>query len=179
MVKNARNPKILHLATRGFFLTEEEEAPTLLRRYENPLLRSGLVFAGANHADEVTYGDDGVLTALEISGMALHGTYLVALTACETDIGETRTEEGVYGLRRSFALAGAKNLLISLWPASDKSAINQITTFYKHLANMPPVKALRRAQLDAISYLKKIYNGAAPPVLWAPFMLQGAGALQN
>ena len=103
----------------------------------------------------------------------------MALTACETDIGEARTEEGVYALRRAFALAGAKNLLVNLWPAGDKSAIDQMTTFYKHLENMPPVKALRRAQLDAIGKLKKIYNGAAPPVLWAQFMLQGAGALQN
>ena len=153
-VKNSRNPKILHLATRRFFLMEEAHA--LTGRYENPLVRSGLAFAGANHANEVTFGDDGVLTSLEISGLALHGTELAVLSACETGAVEKQTGEGVFSLRRAFALAGARNLLACLWPVSAEISVQQMTSFYKHLEDMPPAKALRQTQLDAIENLKKI-----------------------
>ena len=178
-IKNNRRPKTIHFATRGFFLTDADEDLSPLNRYENPLLRSGLALTGANNANDVTFGDDGILTSLEISGMSLYGTDLVVLSASETEVNETQADEGVFGLRRSFALAGAKNLLINLWPVNQEAVIPQMTSFYKHLKNMPPAKALRRAQLDSIETLKKIYGGEAPPALWGSFVLHGAGALQN
>jgi CHAT domain-containing protein/Flp pilus assembly protein TadD len=211
-VKYARSPRILHLATHGFFLQDEEidlcgrmrgvtvvknerseentlcektrgvtvvkgEKPAPPKRYENPLVRSGLAFAGANKASEITEGDDGILTALEITGMDLYGTELVVLSACDTGVGEIKTGEGVFGLRRAFALAGAKNLLMSLWPVSDEITANQMKTFYQKLQTMPTAEALRQAQLETIKELKAQYNGIAPPGLWAPFILQGAHAL--
>jgi len=178
-VKNNLRPKTIYFATRGFFLVDADEDLSPLSRYENPLLRSGLAFTGANNANDVTFGDDGILTSLEISGMSLYGTDLVVLSASETEVNETQADEGVFGLRRSFSLAGAKNLLINLWPVNREVFIPQMTNFYKHLKNMPPAKALRRAQLDSIDALKKIYGGKAPPVLWGSFILHGAGALQN
>jgi len=196
-VKAARSPRILHLATHGFFLADEEldleqgtrrgllegalavrpRAPT--KRYENPLVRAGLAFAGANQAARVTDGDDGILTALEVSSMDLAGTELVVLSACDTGVGEVKTGEGVFGLRRAFALAGAKNLLMSLWPVSDEITANQMKAFYQNLQKLPPSEALRQAQLETIQQLKAIaiYGGTAPPGLWAPFILQGAQAL--
>jgi CHAT domain-containing protein len=194
-VKAARSPRILHLATHGFFLQDEELQPDLdtrggflrpsfpverrgpSRRYENPLLRSGLALAGANNAAQVTEGDDGLLTALEITGMDLYGTDLVVLSACETALGEVKTGEGVFGLRRAFALAGAKNLLMSLWPVNDETTANQMKAFYQNLQTLPPAEALRQAQLETITELKADYGGIAPPALWAPFILQGAQAL--
>ena len=211
-VKSARSPRILHLATHGFFLQDEEIDPcgetrgvtvvkkatpdekalcekargvTVVKqeklapskRYENPLVRSGLAFAGANHASEITEGDDGILTALEITGMDLYGTELVVLSACDTGVGEVKTGEGVFGLRRAFALAGAKNLLMSLWAVDDETTANQMKAFYRNLQKLPPAEALRQAQLATIAELKTKYNGAAPPGLWAPFILQGAQAL--
>ena len=148
------------------------------KRYENPLVRSGLAFAGANHASEVTKGEDGILTALEVSGLDLYGTDLVVLSACETGVGEIKNGEGVFGLRRAFALAGAKNLMMSLWPVSDEITARQMITFYKNLQKLPPAKALRQAQLQTIKELKAKY-GFAPIVLWAPFILQGAEAFNN
>ena len=195
-IKKSKSPRIMHLATHGFFLKDEEIAlsndtrglsivdlgpdkgiKNYAKRYENPLVRSGLAFAGANHASEVTKGEDGILTALEVSGLDLYGTDLVVLSACETGVGEIKNGEGVFGLRRAFALAGAKNLMMSLWPVSDEITARQMITFYKNLQKLPPAKALRQAQLQTIKELKAKY-GFAPIVLWAPFILQGAKAFK-
>ena len=194
-VKTARSPRILHLATHGFFLPDDESALDAVKfgglpdrgitvvprpaakRYENPLVRSGLAFAGANHATGITDGDDGILTALEITGMDLYGTELVVLSACDTGVGEIKTGEGVFGLRRAFALAGAKNLLMSLWEVSDDVTARQMKAFYQNLQKLPKAEALRQAQLETIKELKAEYGGLAPPGLWAPFILQGAQAL--
>jgi CHAT domain-containing protein len=194
-VKTARSPRILHLATHGFFLPDDESALDAVKlgglpdrgitvvprptgkRYENPLVRSGLAFAGANHATGITDGDDGILTALEITGMDLYGTELVVLSACDTGVGEIKTGEGVFGLRRAFALAGAKNLLMSLWEVSDEVTARQMKVFYQNMQKLPKAEALRQAQLETIKELKAQYDGMAPPGLWAPFILQGAQAL--
>jgi thymidine phosphorylase len=115
-VRAVRSPKILHLATHGFFLENEEIfLPTTLSIPDsdppvpiemNPMVRSGLALAGANHAQEITRGDDGLLTALEVTSMDLRGTDLVVLSACETGRGKVQVGEGVYGLRRALVLAG-------------------------------------------------------------------------
>ena len=202
VVKAARSPRVLHLATHGFFLQDklisletslrgvqltmgspQMGAPlpagpmdlVLPQRYENPLVRSGLALAGANHAGEITDGEDGILTALEITGMDLHGTDLVVLSACDTALGTVQNGEGVFGLRRAFSLAGAKNLLMSLWAVDDEVTADQMKAFYQNLRMLPPAEALRQTQLATIRRLKA-HDGVANPGLWAPFILQGAYA---
>ncbi len=194
-VKASHSPRILHLATHGFFLSDEvialdsgapkgslkrgrsgKKKGTASTRYENPLLRSGLALAGANFAGNTMEGDDGLLTALEIAGLNLWGTELVALPVCETGVGKVQNGEGVFALRRAFALAGAKNLLMSLWSTGDEVTARQLKAFYRKLHTLPPAEALRQAQLESIRELKAKY-GVPPPGLWAPFILQGARAL--
>ncbi|MFC1580144.1 tetratricopeptide repeat protein [Thermodesulfobacteriota bacterium] len=183
-VLNVRRPKTLHLATHGFFLKDQDVVPAntdrrpssksiLPRGFENPLVRSGLAFAQANNAAKAQTSDDGLLTALEVSGMDLHGTELVTLSACETGVGEVKAGEGVFGLRRAFALSGARNLMMSLWPVSDSITAEQMKSFYRFYGKgTPPAEALRKAQLETIATLRKRF-GAAPASLWAPFILQG------
>ena len=124
-LKQVTAPKILHIATHGFFLTDnsteanakDTRSINAKTKIENPLLRSGLALAGANlHKSD---NEDGILTALEASGLNLWGTKLVTLSACDTGIGEVKNGEGVYGLRRAFVLAGTESLVMSLWPVSD------------------------------------------------------------
>jgi CHAT domain-containing protein len=144
--------------------------------YENPLVRSGLALAGANRAAEAGPGDDGILTALEISGMDLRGTELVVLSACDTALGDIEVGEGVFGLRRAFTLAGARILMMSLWPVQDDVTVQQMKDFYTTLGRMPSAEALREAQLATIRELRA-REGIADPSLWAPFIVQGAGVL--
>jgi tetratricopeptide (TPR) repeat protein/CHAT domain-containing protein len=182
-VKNAKSPRILHLATHGFFLKDSEISAnqnfkelSQTGNFLNPLIRSGLVLAGANRTSNISNEDDGILTALEISGMDLFGTELVVLSACQTGVGDIHVGEGVFGLRRSFMLAGAQNLVMSLWPVHDATTLRQMKTFYQNLNNFSSAEALRQAQLQTIRDLKAEY-GSAPAWLWAPFILQGPHSL--
>lgn len=167
-----RRPSILHLATHGFFVSHSRN-PSLDRR-ENVLLRSGLAVAGANSFHATLSHMDGLLTADEVSGMDLQNTDLVVLSACQTGVGEAKNGEGVYGLRRAFSVAGAKNLVMSLWRVSDEWTARQMIAFYKHYSEgKAPVDALRAAQLEMISKLRHS-GGEAFPILWAAFIVQGA-----
>jgi len=190
----AKRPRVMHLATHGFFLKDQPTLtykgtrgfvalnndsswPTvsLPKGYENPLVRSGLAFAGANRSENAKRPrlNDGLLTALEVTAMDLHGTDLVTLSACETGIGEIRSGEGVFGLRRAFSLAGAKHLVMSLWSVSDDITATQMRNFYQAYGQgTPPAKAMRQAQLDTITQLRQS-KGIAAPALWAPFIVQG------
>ncbi|MCU1265893.1 MAG: tetratricopeptide repeat protein [Acidobacteria bacterium] len=167
-------PRVLHIATHGFFLGEPATVNNLTRSINatpnvtNPLLRSGLALAGANRHN-VGGDDDGILTALEASNLNLWGTKLVVLSACDTGVGEVRNGEGVYGLRRAFVIAGAESLVMSLWPISDYSTRVLMTNYYKNLKqDMGRGEALRRVQLDM---LKR--NPSLHPFYWANFIQSG------
>jgi CHAT domain-containing protein len=163
-LQSVRAPRILHIASHGFFLDDSA------RDAGNPLLRSGLALAGANLTHD---GErDGILTALEASGLDLWGTQLVTLSACDTGIGEVRNGEGVYGLRRAFVLAGAETLVMSLWPVSDYIARDTIVGYYTGLrAGLGRGDALRQAKL---ALLRRANRGH--PFYWAGFIQSGEWA---
>ncbi len=173
-LKQVVAPKILHIATHGFFLQDSETDKSGKAitdpNTSNPLLRSGLALAGANQRKN---GDDnGILTALEASGLNLWGTKLVVLSACDTGLGEVRNGEGVYGLRRAFVMAGAESLLMSLWSVSDSVTRELMTNYYKNLKQgMGRGASLRRVQLEM---LKK--KGGEHPFYWAAFIQSGEWA---
>jgi CHAT domain-containing protein len=182
-VKQVNAPKVLHLATHGFFLSEQggiatgPVAPTSTRsinansKIANPLLRSGLALANANLRDR-DGADDGILTALEASGLNLWGTKLVVLSACDTGVGEVRNGEGVYGLRRAFVLAGAESLVMSLWPVSDYTTRELMTHYYQNLKKgVGRGEALRLVQLDMLRRDPKLH-----PFYWANFIQSGEWA---
>ncbi len=197
VVKGIRSPHILHLATHGFFLEAQDrsewlegagaERGLLLTEFpqrpasppekiENPLLRSGLALAGANYLGEgsVEEGvDDGILTALEVSGLPLWGTDLVVLSACETGLGETRRGEGVFGLRRAFQLAGARTVVMSLWSVPDEETASLMTDFYRRMnAGEGKARALQEASLGLMRERREKF-GAAHPFYWGAFVSVG------
>lgn len=186
-VKALHGPEALHIATHGFFKGEPQSMEgntralelesaniantdrgpkTLQVPMENPLLRSGLAMTGANLRSGA---EDGLLTALEVSGMDLWGTKLVVLSACETGLGDVSVGEGVYGLRRALAIAGAQTILMSLWAVDDEATRDLMIGYYRQMANGEGrVEALRTAQLGILRT-----KGRAHPFYWAAFLASG------
>ena len=166
-LKQANRPRVLHIATHGFFLTDQpQELPSsnrLLRgtfdtldgsplpaRWENPLLRSGLLLAGVKQGRSGP-NENGVLTALETAGLDLWGTKLVVLSACETGLGDVKGGAGVYGLRRALVLAGSETQVMSLWKVSDAGTRDLMVAYYTRLQKEEGrAEALRQVQLSML-----------------------------
>ena len=174
-VIHVQSPKILHLATHGFFL--EDQVPSLYAQavvdetqaidLENPLLRSGLAFTGF---DPKTKQFGGALTALEVSRMNLLGTRLVVLSACQTGVGKVTNGDGVHGLRRSFFIAGAQSLVMSLWNVDDRGTYALMRGYYSQLLREGAGRreALRKTQLTMLK--TETYRH---PHYWAGFFQSG------
>ena len=186
VLTQARRPELLHIGTHGYFFPDVKpefetnpEASRLIRlmdrpipvekvRQENPLLRSYLFFAGANHSEKNTK-NDGILTALEASSLNLWGTKLVVLSACDTGLGDVRNGDGVYGLRRALVLAGSESQMVSLWPVSDTATRELMTRYYQLLkAGEGRSAALRQIRLEFLKNPKR-----QQPFYWASFILSG------
>ncbi len=185
VVEQASSPRVLHLATHGFFLADQhnksgrsglgESKPSGL---EDPMLRSGLYFAGADRTlagKPTTQGEDnGVLTAMEAGNLNLHGTELVVLSACNTGQGDVKNGEGVFGLRRAFEEAGVQEVLMSLWSVPDEETLELMNRFYaKWLSGMETHKALKEAQLEMREKVKATHDGKDLPYYWGAFVLVG------
>ncbi|MFN9802808.1 MAG: CHAT domain-containing protein [Bacteroidota bacterium] len=134
------------------------------------LERSGLVFAGANHP-HTNPADDGYLTAAEATAMDLEGTELVTLSACETALGGLRSGEGVYGLQRALAVAGARSSLLSLWKVDDDLTALFMEEYYKRLkAGEGRADALRQTQ----AWFRNERSSTLRDVrVWGAFQLSG------
>lgn len=177
--------KILHLATHGFYITKSEmdnfkkidflslDSMNIDDIEDKELVRSGLLFAGANHtleSDGVIPEDvdDGILTSLEVASLDLIGLDLVVLSACQTAQGDL-TDDGVIGLQRGFKKAGAHSILMSLWKVNDEATQILMTQFYKNLTSG---KSKRESLISAQKYLRMYNNGIySAPEYWAAFIL--------
>ncbi|NEQ22049.1 MAG: CHAT domain-containing protein [Microcoleus sp. SIO2G3] len=138
-----------------------------IRPTENPLLRSGLALAGANPRQ--SGNEDGILTASEAAGLNLSGTKLVVLSACKTGLGDVQNGEGVYGLRRAFAIAGAESQLMSLWAVNDYRTNQLMVNYYQRLKNnVGRSDALRQTQLEMLQKPESQH-----PYYWAAFIPSG------
>ncbi|MBD79239.1 MAG: hypothetical protein CL840_09990 [Crocinitomicaceae bacterium] len=173
-VKNMESPRVFHVATHGFFMAESKKQEQTGREdiADNPLLRSGLLFTGAGEllANNNIYDfnkKDGILTAYEAMNLNLDNTELVVLSACETGRGEIESGEGVYGLQRSFLVAGADNVVMTLFKVNDKITQELMNDFYSHwLAG----ESKRSAFQEAKKRIKKKYE---KPIYWGSFMMIG------
>jgi CHAT domain-containing protein len=196
------SPRVLHLATHGVFLPEVEfgkQTNPLLRSGEspkvvlqNPMYRSFLALTGAERTLRAWSGgkpppmeNDGVVTAEEVGGLKLNGTWLVVLSACETGSGEARAGEGVMGLRRGFVQAGAQNLLMTLWPVLDQFPVKILVSgdpaagiegFYAaadRTHNAP--EALAEVQRSWLVKLRKQFGLTVAVGLAGPFIMSSQG----
>lgn len=172
-------PTILHVATHGFYLSSDEEstpegvagrgleldpssAPAPARPATDALVRSGLALAGAD-------GGDGVLSALELAAIDLTGTKLAVLSACETGLGDVKSGEGVFGLRRALVIAGAEAQVVSLWKVDDDATREMMLDYYKKLlAGGGRSESLRATRLAMMRRPQTSH-----PYYWASFLFSG------
>jgi CHAT domain-containing protein len=159
-IKNINSPKILHIATHGFFMENIKGENSL------PMLNSGLLLSGSNNKSKG--GEDGYLSAFETSLLNLENTKLVVLSACETGRGVIKDGDGVFGLKQGCLNAGAKNIIMSLWKVDDKVTQEFMSRFYEIWLNDKTSirEAFNKTQLE----IKAKYP---EPYYWGAFILVG------
>lgn len=179
-LSGAGSPGILHIATHGFYLPAPETKRNdrllmtgndMAASTDNPLRRSGLAFAGAEHTRRgrlipAGVSGDGFLTAANAAHVPLPNTRLVVLAACKTALGDLSTGEGVYGLQRAFKAAGAEYLLLSLWNVPDKETGDFMELFYTRLFGGQTIEAAFEATRKE---MKRLYENK--PEIWGAFVL--------
>ncbi len=172
------SPRILHVATHGFAYPDpKKEAAKILsgaeptyKLQDDPMLRSGLLLAGANYywknKHPLENREDGVLVAYEVRDLNLRNTELAVLSACQTGLGDVVGSEGVYGLQRAFRIAGAKFLIVSLWQIPDTQTQELMQLFYENWAGK------RESLRDAFNHAQTALREREPnPFMWAGFVL--------
>jgi tetratricopeptide (TPR) repeat protein/CHAT domain-containing protein len=181
--RDAPGRRVIHLATHGYYLQGACNTPgtqtgsgfeDLRAPSENPLLLSGLVFAGANlhgKGGRRKGAEDGIATAYEIAAMNLEGTRTVALSACESGLGNVQEGEGVYGLRRAFLMAGARTVISTLWPVSDRMTASLMARIYDD-GDQPLYQRMRKLQLERIKELRR-KRLPDHPATWGAFIVVG------
>jgi CHAT domain-containing protein/tetratricopeptide (TPR) repeat protein len=111
--------------------------------------------------------DSGAIEVREIYGMNLTRTNLVALSACETQLGTQSKGDDIVGLNRAFIYAGASYVIASLWTVDDEATSVLMKSFYGHLKQgMSKAAALQAAQAAT----REKYPH---PYYWASFVLTG------
>ncbi len=175
-VKKLNSPRVFHIATHGFFLEDaaggEMMDEVAQKAVQNPLLRSGLLLKNGGYllrsgnVNEFNR-EDGILTSYEAMNLGLDHTELVVLSACETGLGEMKLGEGVYGLQRSFMVAGSDAVIMSLFKVSDEITTELMTIFYKKWMESGDK---RRAFVEAKKEIHTRYNNVK---YWAAFLMVG------
>ncbi len=169
----------VHFATHGFFADASFRSALQLDQRlfghaanggerssvagRNPLTLAGLVLAGANLPPKMNeFGllrdEGGVLTGEVIAALPLGKMRLAVLSACDTGVGEVAGGEGVFGLQRAFHIAGAQNVVASLWKVDDHATAALMRLFYHKLwtQNKTPLQALRESQLAIYRHPEQI-----------------------
>ena len=182
----ASGRRVLHVATHGFFLDarcasspdpsgKSTAALSAGVVRQNPLVLSGLILAGANHRNATTPDqEDGVLTAEEVAALDLNGVEWAVLSGCDTGVGEVRAGEGVFGLRRAFQAAGARTVIMTLWPVEDQTTRQWMTTLYQGrlVRKLSTADAVREAGLAALRG-RRTSGLSGHPFYWAAFVAAG------
>lgn len=142
---------------------------------ENPFRLSGLALAGANvHSTADPSTEDGILTALEVANLDLSGVEWAVLSGCETGIGKTIAGEGVFGFRRAFRIAGARTVIMSLWPVEDAGGRDWMEQLYRSrlIDGMTTAEAVRHASMSLLNK-RRLGGLSTHPFFWGAFVASG------
>ncbi len=165
----APGQQVLHLATHGFFLAAACRREREAALASNPLLRSGVVLTAGGPG-----GEDGLLTAEEVSALRLDSTELVVLSGCDTARGTAQAGEGLLGLRRAFRAAGARQVVSSLWPVDDAATRQWMLRFYqaRRQSDAGVVRAVRSASATELRN-RRASSRSTHPFYWGGFVASG------
>jgi CHAT domain-containing protein len=165
---DAPSSRVVYFATHGYFLTDC--ADDLNGAIDAPLLRSGVLLAGANRHGK-NAEEDGVVTAHEIATLDMEAVEAVVLSGCETGLGTVQDGEGVYGLRRAFLMAGARHVVSALWRVPDLATAVMMAGLYE--SNTLSLGArIRAAQLERLASLRQL-GQSDHPAQWGAFIVVG------
>jgi CHAT domain-containing protein len=171
---DAPGKRVLHLATHAFVMGSACVPANSDTLASNPLLGSGLVLAGAGRARRGRDGEDGILTAEEISALDLDGVQWAVLSACDSGLGVTRAGEGVFGLRRAFQIAGVRAVIMSLWSVDDRLARDWMESMYRarFSGGATTADAVRAADRTALAARRRA-GQSTHPFYWSGFVAAG------
>ncbi|MDF1823467.1 MAG: CHAT domain-containing protein [Verrucomicrobiales bacterium] len=184
LISSVKSPSILHFATHGFFLNRLPVANRGVgSRERSAMLLSGLALTSAqstleswNRGQIPAPGNDGILFASEVAQLDLSNTELVVLSACETAVGKALSGEGVEGLRSGLTLAGAQNVLLTLWPVDDNATVTLMDNFYTHhLSGTPAHVALAETKRLLFDKIAEEGNPYLAHRLVGPFLMTRSG----
>ncbi|MEQ8766684.1 MAG: tetratricopeptide repeat protein [Planctomycetota bacterium] len=164
-IENAPRSEVLHIATHGWF-ERRSSAETIGWRGDNPIatreervrgltpsLLCGLAFAGANAGVDAVGRRRGILTAEELRSLDLSSVDLAVLSACETNLGESRDGQGIASLQSALHAAGVKTAITSVWKVPDAATRELMTEFYRRLW------VLEESTADALWNAKRLLRG--------------------
>jgi CHAT domain-containing protein/tetratricopeptide (TPR) repeat protein len=172
-IRRIASPHILHLATHAKFLKEPALANPMNRAWI-ALWRAGETLADWRVGRFADLADDGILTAEELSELNLRKTWLVTISACDTGLGDQRNGEGVFGMKRALAMAGAGQVLLTLWPVHDRDTRQLMEDFYQRALRSHDARtALFEAQSGALQRLRTKDGPGAAAQRAGPFVLTG------
>lgn len=132
-LRSMASPAVLHVASHGFHVGLSGGGD--LAADPSALYESGVLLSPAD-------ADDGILFPEEAGALDLRGTGLVTLSTCRGALGRPVAGEGVLGLRRAFAKAGARHVLASLWEIPDRSTAAFMAKYYGSLSSAKDPAAL-------------------------------------
>lgn len=161
-LKFSSAPRYLHIATHGIYMAPGTDP------YSNAFIRIATVIPGMQSALVFSPTSKGsIFTGADFARLALNGTELVVLSACDTGNGSVNVGEGIESLRMAVEAAGAKSSITSLWPVPSEATAELMGTFYEQLGQgVPKSDALRFAKL-------KLMKTRPEPINWAGFLLSG------
>lgn len=137
---------IVHIATHGQFSSEPEDT---------------FLVTGNNQKLTITELD----RIIRSTTTANEPVDLIALTACQTAVGDERAALGLAGIAIQ---AGANSALASLWSINDEVTPAVMQDFYLGWRDrrLSKAQALQQAQIASI-------ERGVPPALWSPFIIIG------
>jgi CHAT domain-containing protein len=176
-VKQLHRPALLHIVGHGLVRGNEDcqadsRSPGCALTNLDPAAR---VMSLSAIVLEEAYGrgrgstQDGLLTALELESLDLHGSEMLVLSQCRMADGVPASGEGVYGMRRAAAIAGVRTFVAPLWRVADSAQQALMDRFYKELSlGRSRAEALRQAQLQLLGKTE-----TRSFLYWAPVILSG------